>query len=46
MRETATLVPLALIVLWVGVYPGPLLEMMDASVAQLVQLANRGVPIE
>ena len=46
MRETATLVPLALIVLWVGVYPGPLMELMETCVAQLVQLANRGVPIE
>ena len=46
MRETATLVPLALIVLWVGVYPGPLMELIKTCVAQLVQLANRGVPIE
>jgi NADH-quinone oxidoreductase subunit M len=46
MREAATLVPLALIVLWVGVYPGPLMEMMEHSVDKLVQLMNNGLPIE
>ena len=40
VRELATLVPLALIVFWVGVYPGPLMEMMDTCVAKLVQLMN------
>ena len=37
VREVATLVPLALVVFWVGVYPGPLMEMMDICVAKLVQ---------
>jgi NADH-quinone oxidoreductase subunit M len=41
VREAATLVPLALVVFWVGVYPGPLMEMMDACVANLVQLMNK-----
>jgi NADH-quinone oxidoreductase subunit M len=45
-REAATLVPLAVVVLWVGVYPGFLMEMIDTSVAQLVQLTNKGLPIE
>ncbi len=46
VREAATLVPLALLILWVGVYPGPLMEMMDTSVAKLVELMNKGLPIE
>ena len=40
VRETVTLVPLALIVFCVGVYPGPLMEMIDASVAHLVQACS------
>jgi len=36
-RELATLVPLAVVVFWVGLYPGPLMEAMEASVTQLVQ---------
>jgi len=35
-RELATVIPLAVLVLWIGVYPGPLMEMMDASVTHLV----------
>jgi NADH-quinone oxidoreductase subunit M len=36
-RELATVIPLAVLVLWIGLYPGPLMEMMDASVTYLVQ---------
>ena len=36
-RELATVIPLAILVLWIGLYPGPLMEMMDASVTHLVQ---------
>jgi NADH-quinone oxidoreductase subunit M len=36
-RELATLIPLAIIILWIGLYPGPLMEMMDTSVTSLVQ---------
>ena len=35
-RETATLIPLAALILAVGVYPSPLMELMDASVISLV----------
>lgn len=35
-RELATLVPLALVVFAVGVYPGPLMELMDICVDKLV----------
>ena len=36
-RELATVIPLAILVLWIGLYPGPLMEMMDVSVTHLVQ---------
>jgi len=35
-RELATLVPLVLVVFAVGVYPGPLMELMDTCVDKLV----------
>ncbi len=35
-RELATVIPLAVLVLWIGLYPGPLMEMLDASVTHLV----------
>lgn len=37
MREMATVIPLAVLVLWIGLYPSPLMEMMDSSVTHLVQ---------
>ena len=36
-RETATMIPLVVIVLWVGLYPAPFLNVMDASVTSLIQ---------
>jgi len=36
-RELATLVPLAILVLCIGLYPQPLMEMMDVSVIHLIQ---------
>jgi NADH-quinone oxidoreductase subunit M len=35
-RELATLIPLAILVVCIGLYPGPLMEMMDASVIHLI----------
>jgi len=35
-REMAVFAPLVLLVIWMGVYPGPFLEVMHASVANLV----------
>ena len=35
-RELATLIPLAILVLCIGLYPGPLIELMDASVINLI----------
>jgi NADH-quinone oxidoreductase subunit M len=39
-RETATLVPLAVLIFLVGVFPGPLMELLDASVVNLVEQAQ------
>ena len=39
-REMVTLIPLAIIVLCVGLYPGPLIEMMDVNVVQLLEDIN------
>jgi NADH-quinone oxidoreductase subunit M len=36
-RELATLIPLAILILCIGLYPGPLMETMDASVIHLIQ---------
>ena len=44
-RETATMIPLVVIVFWVGLYPGPLLNVMDASVTALIQHTTGGVAV-
>ncbi|NKB81841.1 MAG: NADH-quinone oxidoreductase subunit M [Nitrospirales bacterium] len=36
-RELATVIPLAILVLWIGLYPGPLMELMDTSVTTLIE---------
>ena len=43
-RELASVIPLAILVLWIGLYPGPLMEMMDASVTHLVQQMGTAQP--
>lgn len=45
LRETATLMPLAFMIFWIGLYPGPLMEAMDASVLNLIERTG-GVLIE
>jgi NADH-quinone oxidoreductase subunit M len=35
-RELATLIPLAILVLCIGLYPGPLMELMDTTVIHLI----------
>lgn len=37
MRELATVIPLAVLILGIGLYPSPLMEMMDSSVTHLAQ---------
>lgn len=36
-REIAIFVPLIVVTLWMGIYPAPFLEVMDASVANLIE---------
>ncbi|MCZ6801629.1 MAG: NADH-quinone oxidoreductase subunit M [Nitrospirae bacterium] len=45
-REMTTMIPLAVLVFWIGLYPGPLMEMMDASVTSLVQQMERIQPAQ
>ncbi len=44
--DVSTLMPLAILIFWVGLYPGPLMEIMDASVTHLVQKVNGVVPLK
>jgi len=41
-RELFTLVPLAVIVIFLGIYPGPAINLMTSSVNALVDLVNQG----
>lgn len=48
-REIALFVPLILLVFWMGIYPSSFIDVMDASVANLIdnfQLAVNGDPVE
>jgi NADH-quinone oxidoreductase subunit M len=36
-RELATVIPLAILVFWIGLYPGPLMEMMEPSVTRILE---------
>ena len=44
-REIATLVPLVILVFLIGVYPGPLMEMLDASVTNLLEQMKGVIPV-
>ena len=46
VRETVTLAPLVVLVFAMGVYPRPLMELMNAAVTKLVEQANQGVPLD
>ena len=43
LRETLTLLPLAVFVFWIGLFPGPVIDIMHASVAHLLQQVQRGI---
>ncbi|MEW6741034.1 MAG: NADH-quinone oxidoreductase subunit M [Nitrospirota bacterium] len=40
MREIMTIVPLIILVLWIGIYPNTFLSFMDASVQNLIERLN------
>jgi NADH-quinone oxidoreductase subunit M len=44
-REMATLIPLVILVFWIGFYPGPFLEIMHASVNHLVDQVQSAQPL-
>lgn len=41
-RELFTLVPLAIIVIFLGIYPGPMIDLMNSSVNLLVDIVRSG----
>lgn len=41
-REFATLVPLILLMFWIGIYPKPFFRVLDAPVTQLIETVNPG----
>ena len=45
-REMVILIPLALMVIWVGVYPSPLIEVTDTAVSTMLQQIDGRVLIE
>jgi NADH-quinone oxidoreductase subunit M len=42
LREVATLVPIILFCFWIGLYPAPYLNAMEASVANVIQIVEKG----
>ncbi|MGB4782994.1 proton-conducting transporter membrane subunit, partial [Candidatus Methylomirabilis sp.] len=44
-REMFMLVPLALIVIFLGVYPGPAIDLMSSAVNRLVEVVNAGAAV-
>ena len=40
-REYAYLLPIILFIVWIGVYPKPFLDKMDASVEHLLEVVNQ-----
>jgi NADH-quinone oxidoreductase subunit M len=40
IREALALLPLLILVFWIGVYPAPFLDIMHASVEHLLQRVN------
>ena len=44
-REAGMLVPLCALIIWVGVYPAPILRIVEPSVARLVQQVQTGAAV-
>jgi NADH-quinone oxidoreductase subunit M len=43
IREALTLLPLAVFVFWIGLFPGPVIDIMHESIAHLLQQVQRGI---
>lgn len=43
-REKSTLVPIAVFILWIGLYPKPFLQLIEPSVQHLIGHLNKSVP--
>ncbi len=43
LRETLTLLPLLIFVFWIGLFPGPVIGIMHASVTHLLEQVQRGL---
>jgi NADH-quinone oxidoreductase subunit M len=43
-REIAVLVPLVIVILWIGIYPKPFLDRSAASIAQISQQVTQAAP--
>ncbi len=44
-REIAVLVPLVIVILWIGIYPKPFLDRSATSIAQIGQQVQRAAPV-
>ena len=44
-RELFTLVPLAVIVIFLGIYPAPMIDLMSSSVNTLIEVVNKGTSV-
>jgi len=43
-RELAVLAPLIVLILWIGIYPAPILERVEASAEHVVAQVKAGTP--
>jgi NADH-quinone oxidoreductase subunit M len=46
VREFGMLVPLVVLVFWIGLYPKPLLDVMHASVARVIASQSASVMVQ
>jgi NADH-quinone oxidoreductase subunit M len=44
-REAGMLIPLSVLIIWIGVYPAPILRVVEPSVARLVQQVQSGAAV-
>jgi type II secretory pathway component PulM len=45
-REKIILVPLVLLIFWIGIYPKPLLERIEPAAKQVLQQVSRATTVE